>query len=128
MHIWLCYFKWILFLSLKWWFLIICENFNFNKSFKMELYTSWISACGESVTLPQLPAYTKCRLPSYCTGAQCCSNIAYLGKSLEVFVLVDPCSYRVSIGLERRNINVTLMEFTQGSWQMVTLGNVLRLQ
>ncbi|XP_052083538.1 uncharacterized protein LOC127720830 [Mytilus californianus] len=86
------------------------------------------TACGELITLPQLPAYTRCRLPSYCTGAQCCSNIGYLGRKLEVFVFVDPCSYSVSIGLEKRNINVTLLEFTQGSWQTVTLGNLLRLQ
>ncbi|XP_063447893.1 uncharacterized protein LOC134727441 [Mytilus trossulus] len=98
-------------------------------SYSGALANGWDStACGELITLPQLPAYTRCRLPSYCTGAQCCSNIGYLGRKLEAFVLVDPCSYSVSIGLEKRNINVTLLEFTQGSWQMVTLGNLLRLQ
>ncbi|XP_063431651.1 uncharacterized protein LOC134714342 [Mytilus trossulus] len=98
-------------------------------SYSGALSNGWNStACGELITLPQLPAYTRCRLPSYCTGAQCCSNIGYLGRKLEAFVLVDPCSYSVSIGLEKRNINVTLLEFTQGSWQTVTLGNLLRLQ
>ncbi|XP_076089891.1 uncharacterized protein LOC143061777 [Mytilus galloprovincialis] len=98
-------------------------------SFSGALANGWDStACGELITLPQLPAYTRCRLPSYCTGAQCCSDIGYLGRKLEAFVLVDPCSYSVSIGLEKRNINVTLLEFTQGSWQTVTLGNLLRLQ
>jgi hypothetical protein len=91
------------------------------------VFATFITDCSEMVSLTTLPSYTSCRLPSYCTGAQCCTEIGILGRSWVTHILVDTCRYRVSIGIEKQTVNITLFEFVQGSWATVTLGNVLRL-
>jgi hypothetical protein len=94
----------------------ICTSFRNRK--KSKPYFSW--QCIHT-------AMTFLQKSSYCTGVQCCTEIGILGRSWATHILVDTCRYRVSIGIEKQTVNITLFEFVQGSWATVTLGNVLRL-
>ena len=75
-----------------------------------------------------LPSTTACRLPSYCTGAQCCVDVDLLRRSFETYVYLDACNYRLSVGLEKLDINITLFDFSFDEWKMYTLSNVLRVK
>jgi hypothetical protein len=86
------------------------------------------SSFSKSVVLPALPVAMACSLPDYCTGIQCCADIPLLGRSFEVHVLLDACHYKLSIGLEKLVLNISLFDYHYDTWKEVSLGNMLRLR
>lgn len=68
-----------------------------------------------------------CRLPEYCTGVTCCVDIPLLRTSVETFVLLDVCNYKITFGIERMIKKISLFDYNYNTWQNVTLGNVVRL-
>ncbi|KAK3101652.1 hypothetical protein FSP39_005219 [Pinctada imbricata] len=83
--------------------------------------------CGSTLSLQTLPSYAACRLPSYCTGAQCCVDVGLLGRTFDTHVFLDACNHRLSVGLEKLDINITLLDFAFDQWKQYTLSNVLRI-
>ncbi|VDI45262.1 Hypothetical predicted protein [Mytilus galloprovincialis] len=77
--------------------------------------------------MPKLSRHMACRLPEYCTGATCCVDIPLLRTSVETFVLLDVCNYKITFGIERMIKKISLFDYNYNTWQNVTLGNVVRL-
>ncbi|KAK3102203.1 hypothetical protein FSP39_009587 [Pinctada imbricata] len=84
-------------------------------------------SCGSRLSLQTLPSYAACRLPSYCTGAQCCVDVGLLGRTLDTHVFLDACNHRLSVGLEKLDINITLFDYVFDQWKQYSLSNVLRV-
>ncbi|VDI33335.1 Hypothetical predicted protein, partial [Mytilus galloprovincialis] len=85
-------------------------------------------ACSADVPVAALPVYARCRLPSYCTGIQCCVDVPILKRTFETHVLLDACAYKLSIGIEKLVINESLFDYTFNTWKTVSLGNMVRLE
>ncbi|VDI03913.1 Hypothetical predicted protein, partial [Mytilus galloprovincialis] len=85
-------------------------------------------ACSADVPVTALPVYARCRLPSYCTGIQCCVAVPILKRTFETHVLLDACAYKLSIGIEKLVINESLFDYTFNTWKTVSLGNMVRLE
>ncbi|XP_071123204.1 uncharacterized protein [Mytilus edulis] len=85
------------------------------------------SGCKKTLTLAKLSRNIACGLPEYCTGATCCVNLPLLGRSIEVFVLLDVCNYKITIGIEMMIQEISLFDYIYNTWQNVTLGNMVRL-
>lgn len=95
---------------------------------KKKAFYNFFAACPIALPSPTLPVAMTCRLPDYCTGIQCCTDIPLLGRSLEAHVLLDVCHYKLSIGLEKLQVNVSLFDYHYDTWEVISLGNMFRLR
>ncbi|XP_063420822.1 uncharacterized protein LOC134706043 [Mytilus trossulus] len=86
------------------------------------------SECSADISVPTLPVYASCRLPSYCTGLQCCVEVSLLQTTFETHVFLDACAYKLSIGIENLVINESLFDYTLNTWKTISLGNLFRLK
>ncbi|XP_053398929.1 uncharacterized protein LOC128556927 [Mercenaria mercenaria] len=99
--------------------------------FSDSLYTSqisgWSSDCSASLTLPTLPENIVCHIPDYCTGIDCCVNIDMLRTTIHVKFLLDTCTYRLTIGIERFERVIILLDYDWGQTKHIYLGGALRI-
>lgn len=53
-----------------------------------------------------------CYIPSLCTGIECCVHADALRRDFEVTVILDPCQFVFTIGVENfmRNLSVATLE------------------
>lgn len=79
-------------------------------------------------TLPTLPTSIICSLSDTCTGVDCCVDVELLGRSIHTYVDIDPCYYRMTVGLERMEFNTSLVDYTWGSVIDVALYGVVRFR
>jgi len=64
--------------------------------------------------VPTLPDTISCTVPDYCTAIDCCMDIESLGLSLNAYIDVDLCSYRIAGGIEKKTFNVSLLSYEWG--------------
>ncbi|CAG2257233.1 unnamed protein product [Mytilus edulis] len=84
--------------------------------------------CTETITsLRKLDNTTTCHLLSTCTGIECCSTSDSLGLTLNSYVYIDPCNYRLSIGIEQIQLNYSLVDYNWGEWIHYSLYDVYNL-
>ncbi|CAG2253144.1 unnamed protein product [Mytilus edulis] len=53
-----------------------------------------------------------CHLSALCTGIECCVYAIKLNRDFHTIVLVDPCSYVVTVGIEDFVYNTSITEFS----------------
>ncbi|KAL3873866.1 hypothetical protein ACJMK2_036950, partial [Sinanodonta woodiana] len=87
----------------------------------------WKNACPFMVDLPHLPDSLACNLPSYCTGVDCCVEVDLIASSFNVYLVLDPCSYTLMVGIERLKTNISLINYVFGTWSNFYLDGVVRL-
>ncbi|CAC5374575.1 unnamed protein product [Mytilus coruscus] len=88
----------------------------------------WVNDCTETITaLRMLDNTTTCHLLSTCTGIECCSTSESLGLTLNSYVYLDPCNYRLSIGIEQIQLNYSLVDYNWGEWIHYSLYDVYNL-
>ncbi|VDI41394.1 Hypothetical predicted protein [Mytilus galloprovincialis] len=67
--------------------------------------------CPPAVNLPPIETSMTCYIPNYCTGINCCIEVDQIGKSFNVYALLDGCNQRLTLGIERRKIDISLIEY-----------------
>ena len=77
------------------------------------LYVLFID-CPATLDLPAIETSMSCYIPDYCTGINCCIEVDQIGKTFNVFALFDSCNWRLTIGIERRKIDILLLNYTWG--------------
>ena len=55
-----------------------------------------------------------CHVTNMCTGVQCCIENDLIQRTIEFSLLLDPCTNRLSISIERSRYNRTLGDFDYG--------------
>ena len=80
--------------------------------------------------LPPLPssALVSCHVPEYCTGVKCCVDADLIGRSFEAYVLLDACSNRMSVGVEKLKFDVSLLDYDFGKTEHFSLLGVIHIQ
>ena len=71
------------------------------------------------VDLPPLPEMVSCHIPEHCTGIYCCVDIPKIGLSIEAYLDIDLCTYRVSGGIEQETFDETLFEYEWGKCKLI---------
>jgi hypothetical protein len=64
--------------------------------------------------MPALPDYMSCHYEDTCTGIECCIEISGLGLTLHPFLLIDPCEYSLSYGVNTINRTIQLINYEWG--------------
>lgn len=77
--------------------------------------------------LPTLSGPLTCQLTDTCTGIQCCVEIKEIGKSIDVFVILDACNYKFAAGIEKLTFNQSLLNYEFGKKESFNLMNVFRV-
>ena len=70
----------------------------------------FLSGCGKSVLLADLPDNIRCNIPSYCTGVECSVYSGTLGYMFKTEVNIDACSKMIVVKIERLSTDIYLVE------------------
>ncbi|CAG2189963.1 unnamed protein product [Mytilus edulis] len=68
------------------------------------------------MTLPKIRGTVSCYVPDYCTGIDCCVDVGKIGKSFRIYALLDACNWKLSIGIEKRAFNFTIIDYKWGMY------------
>lgn len=84
--------------------------------------------CPANLQMGTLPSFVSCHIQDYCTGIQCCVDVELIGKSLTIYAFLNACDYKLEIGIEKFNLNVTLLDYKWGKIEEFSLFGVLRIR
>ncbi|VDH91582.1 Hypothetical predicted protein [Mytilus galloprovincialis] len=87
-------------------------------------------ACPKSsdMTLPKIRGTVSCYVPDYCTGIDCCVDVGKIGKSFRIYALLDACNWKLSIGIEKRAFNFTIIDYKWGEKKTMSILQVLKME
>jgi hypothetical protein len=85
-------------------------------------------ACPSDLVLPALDESVSCHIPEHCTGVECCVDVDLVGRSFHAYVVIDPCQYTLSIGIENLAVNLTLLDYEWGTIEHFNLRGVVRIE
>ncbi|VDI42060.1 Hypothetical predicted protein, partial [Mytilus galloprovincialis] len=87
-------------------------------------------ACPKSadLTLPKIRGTVSCYVPDYCTGIDCCVDVGKIGKSFRIYALLDACNWKLSIGIEKRAFNFTILDYNWGEKKTMSILKVLKME
>ncbi|OPL21356.1 hypothetical protein AM593_04418, partial [Mytilus galloprovincialis] len=88
---------------------------------------SWTQDCAANLTLPTLSDKVNAHITTMCTGVEACIENDLIERSIEFSLLLDPCSNRLSISIERARYNRTLSDFEFGEDHYYNLQGIVRL-
>ncbi|XP_071131855.1 uncharacterized protein [Mytilus edulis] len=81
--------------------------------------------CPLAVNLPPIETSMTCYISSYCTGINCCIEVDQIGKTFNVYALLDGCNWRLTLGIERRKIDISLLDYNWGETKTFTLMDII---
>ncbi|XP_052090897.1 uncharacterized protein LOC127727822 [Mytilus californianus] len=84
--------------------------------------------CPVELDLPPIDSSVSCYIPDYCTGINCCIEIDQIGKTFNAYALLDGCNWRLTVGIERRKIEISLRDYTWGETKILTLMEVVQIE
>ncbi|CAC5401975.1 unnamed protein product [Mytilus coruscus] len=67
-----------------------------------------------TTSLPSLPGNTACYITDTCNTVQCCTNVDKIGQSYEAEVSIDQCLLKLSVRIEKLQLNKDLLNFQWG--------------
>lgn len=92
------------------------------------IYIFLFVGCDQYVSLSSIASNTTCHLFEFCTGVRCCSDLALLGRSINSWLILDHCNYKLSVGFEKFSVNVSLHTYSFGEEQTIDVNGVVRLR
>ncbi|VDI70198.1 Hypothetical predicted protein [Mytilus galloprovincialis] len=84
--------------------------------------------CPVELDLPPIDSSVSCYIPDYCTGINCCIEIDQIGKTFNAYALLDGCNWRLTVGIERRKIEISLRDYTWGETKTLTLMEAVQIE
>jgi hypothetical protein len=64
-------------------------------------------------------------IPDRCTAVDCCITLPSFRRNVNVFVDLDSCDYRLSVGIEKIHLNFSLVDYQWGTLQQYSLVGVV---
>ncbi|VDI45263.1 Hypothetical predicted protein [Mytilus galloprovincialis] len=61
-----------------------------------------------------LPSNITCNIQDHCTAVDCCIHVELLNRSFHVYMDIDSCYYRLTVGIERMNYTMNLFDYKWG--------------
>ncbi|CAG2253142.1 unnamed protein product [Mytilus edulis] len=88
----------------------------------------WSFACPHRVSLVlPLPDNIVCSLSETCTSVDCCMDVELLNKSFHIYLDIDPCYHRLTVGIEQMQFNRSLQDYSWGTVLEVSLLGVINM-
>jgi hypothetical protein len=87
-----------------------------------------LSGCDQYVPLSPITSNSTCHVYEFCTGVRCCSDLPVLSRSINSWLILDHCNYKLSVGFEKFSYNISLHTFRFGTEQIVNIKGVVRLR
>ncbi|XP_052083604.1 uncharacterized protein LOC127720904 [Mytilus californianus] len=87
----------------------------------------WNIGCQKEITMVELDESTACHLYDYCTGITCCTTVEMIGRSINTYLTLDPCNKRMSIGIEKFTVNISLFDYDYGKQEHIKLFGLVGL-
>lgn len=88
-----------------------------------------ISECPVTFHKPDLNETTAvCHTSASCTGINCCVYVPLLDRTFDVFLDVDSCYGKLSVGIEKMYKNKSFLGYQGGQMEMFSLQNAVRLE
>ncbi|CAC5401161.1 unnamed protein product [Mytilus coruscus] len=82
----------------------------------------WNSECPLSMfNRPDLGEQIACHITETCTGIDCCANIPFFGLTVRPFLLLDPCDYKITYGINTQNVTISLFNYEWGKKERISL-------
>ncbi|CAG2204548.1 unnamed protein product [Mytilus edulis] len=82
----------------------------------------WRSSCPLKIHLnSHLPDNIVCSLFDTCTSVDCCMDVELLNKSFHIYLDIDPCYHRLTVGIEQMQFNRSLQDYSWGTVLAVSL-------
>lgn len=89
----------------------------------------YIIACPLNTTLSSISTQDigiPCHLTSLCTGLECCLHAEKLDRDFHIQVIVDPCLFVVSIGIDNYVHNQSLSKYSLGRYYQPNISSQLQ--
>lgn len=88
----------------------------------------YIPDCSSNLTVPTLPNDIVCHLDSTCTGISCCVDVGLIDQSISVYLTLDPCDYKLNIGIEKYQFEFSLLDFEFGIRKRFHIAGVMEME
>ena len=97
--------------------------------FRFNITICHILGCfDDSIELPILSDSMTCRLQPLCSAIKCCVDVDFLRTSFMGYVTLDPCNYKIKVGIEKIAFEKTLNAFDFGVKQQIDLLGVVQIE
>ncbi|XP_071123195.1 uncharacterized protein [Mytilus edulis] len=77
--------------------------------------------CPVNMTLPRIHSSITCHLSELCTGIKCCIEVGKIKKTFNVFIILDYCLMQLSVGIERKSFEISLLQYKWGKFSVYDL-------
>ncbi|KAL5015120.1 hypothetical protein ScPMuIL_009390 [Solemya velum] len=104
------------------------QECNRNRSPYVPQKKGWNKKCSKSIELPTLEGAYGCAISDSCTGVDCCLEAETIDRSFNVFLSIDGCNNKFSVGIEKLTFEKMLINYNWGVTEKIYLKNVVRLE
>ncbi|XP_052067239.1 uncharacterized protein LOC127706622 [Mytilus californianus] len=87
----------------------------------------WNKGCPKQLSLPPLDNTTRCHLHDFCTGVTCCTDVRILDRTVTTYFKLDPCNWKLFIGIERMTHTINLLDYKFGKSEHFKLHGLIHL-
>lgn len=94
----------------------VLQSIKKSSVFEMNIYCkSYILLGCDGVSIVQsLPQKVSCHVGESCTEISCCTDTEMIARSLETKLIIAPCDFKLTVGIDRLSFDVDLFDFEWG--------------
>ncbi|XP_069109897.1 uncharacterized protein [Argopecten irradians] len=88
----------------------------------------WNISCSHPISVPDLHDDVNCHIGDTCGSVDCCVRVTTLGRYMQTYIYIDPCTYDLTVRIEKFGFTTSLHDYTWGSTRLLYLNGVIRLE
>jgi hypothetical protein len=93
-----------------------------------DLFLTFTECSSLTSELPSIPDSTVCHIKDTCSSVSCCFNVDKIGQSFEASVQIDPCTFLLTITIEKLKFQKNMLEIQWGTPIQMWLFGLLRVE
>jgi hypothetical protein len=93
-----------------------------------DLFLTFTECSSLTSELPSIPDTTVCHINDTCSSVSCCFNVDKIGQSFEASIQIDPCTFSLTITIERLTLQKNLLDIQRGTPIQMWLFGLLRVE
>jgi hypothetical protein len=87
-----------------------------------------IAECNDFTDGLTLPSSVSCSISSGCSNILCCTKMDFISRGIQTRVSLDPCDYKLTLGIETMNVTTSLLDYTWGRSETFSLQGGFKLK